>query len=310
MIFNRVEKLYGTANLQRLADSHVGVIGLGSGGGFVALSLAMSGVGHFTLIDDDVLEDNNVARHVADRRYVGQNKALAVADLIQQRNPHAQVTIVQGRIEQHTEALDGLDIVVVGVDGENAKYVINEACLKRHLTAVYAGVYERGEGGDVVVIRPYDGPCYACWSEEIRGSAVITINEATQQLDYGMIGQEGTLEAEPGLWIHVTKVASVQTDLVLNELLRGTPVSEEMPANTIILANNYIEIVDGATNEPHTGLWVNIQRDPYCLVCGEKMRLTDAGRVRLSLDALADSGDILFTEEETEDQLRPLDRLP
>jgi molybdopterin/thiamine biosynthesis adenylyltransferase len=297
MMWNRVEKLYGKDNLQRLAQSHVGVIGLGSGGGFVALSLAMSGVGNFTLVDNDVIEDNNIVRHVADRRYIGQNKASAVADLIMHRNHNAQVTVVQGRIEAHLDVLDDLDILVVGVDGENAKYIINEACLKKRLTAVYAGVYERGEGGDVVIIRPYDGPCYACWSEEVRGGASISINEATQQLDYGMIGNEGTLEAEPGLWIHVTKVASIQTDIILNELLRGTTVSEEMPANTVLIANNYLEIVDGATNEPHTGIWVNIDRDPHCLVCGDKMRLSDEGRMGLSLDALADEGDIVFEDE-------------
>jgi molybdopterin/thiamine biosynthesis adenylyltransferase len=297
MMWNRVEKLYGKDNLQRLAQSHVGVIGLGSGGGFVALSLAMSGVGNFTLVDDDIIEDNNIVRHVADRRYIGQNKASAVADLIMHRNHNATVKVVQGRIEAHLDVLDDLDILVVGVDGENAKYIINEACLKKRLTAVYAGVYERGEGGDVVIIRPYDGPCYACWSEEVRGGASISINEATQQLDYGMIGNEGTLEAEPGLWIHVTKVASIQTDIILNELLRGTPVSEEMPANTVLIANNYLEIVDGATNEPHTGMWVDIERDPHCLVCGDKMRLSDEGRMGLSLDALADDGDIVFEDE-------------
>jgi molybdopterin/thiamine biosynthesis adenylyltransferase len=298
MTFNRVEKLYGKDNLQRLHEAHVGVIGLGSGGGFVALSLAMSGVGKFTLIDDDVIEENNIARHVADRRYIGQNKAVAVADLIHNRFPAAEVTVIQGRAEKHLEALDPLDILVVGVDGENAKYIINEACLKRRLTAVYAGVYERGEGGDVVIIRPYDGPCYACWSEEVRGGAAITLNEATQQLDYGMIGAEGTLEAEPGLWIHVTKVASVQTDIILNELLRGSPVSETMPGNTVLLANSYLEIVDGATNEPHTGIWVDVARDPGCLVCGDKMRLVDEGAARLSLDALAGDGNIVFEEDE------------
>jgi molybdopterin/thiamine biosynthesis adenylyltransferase len=298
MMFNRVEKLYGKDNLQRLHDAHVGVIGLGSGGGFVALSLAMSGVGRFTLIDDDVIEENNVVRHVADRRYIGQNKAAAVADLIRNRFPDAEVTVIQGRAEKHLEALDPLDILVVGVDGENAKYIINEACLKRRLTAVYAGVYERGEGGDVAIIRPYDGPCYACWSEEVRGGAAVTLNEATQQLDYGMIGAEGTLEAEPGLWIHVTKVASVQTDIILNELLRGSPVSETMPGNTVILANSFLEIVDGATSEPHTAIWVDIARDPDCLVCGDKMRLVDEGAARLSLDALAGDGGIVFEEDE------------
>ncbi len=299
MTWNRVEKLYGTDNLQRLRESHVGVVGVGSGGGFVALSLAMSGVGHFTLVDDDIIEEANITRHVADRRYIGQNKAAAVADLILQRNPQATVTVIEGRIEQHMSALDGLDVLVVGVDGENAKYLINEACLKRRVTAVYAGVYERGEGGDVVIIRPYDGPCYACWSAELRGNAAVRVDPNTQQLDYGMIGAQGTLEAEPGLWIHVVKVASVQTDIVLNELLRGTPVHEEMPGNTVILANNFIEIVDGDISAPHTGLWVNVERDPQCLVCGDKVRLAMESRQGLSLDMLAGlAGDVL--EEESD----------
>lgn len=299
MTWNRVEKLFGKDNLQLLSEKRVGVVGLGSGGGFVALSLAMSGVGHFVLIDDDILEDVNVVRHVADARYVGQNKAEAVADLMKYRNPKSSVTAINGRVEQHTHALEGLDMLVVGVDGENTKYIINEICLRLHLVAAYAGVYERGEGGDVVMIRPYDGPCYACWSEELRGGAMITKDPNTQQLDYGMIGEEGTLEAEPGLWTHVVKVASVQTDLILNELLRGTSIHEEMPANTLVLANSALEIMEGEVSDPHTSLWVNIERDPHCLVCGEKMRLADESSQRLSLDALADMGSsIVFEEDE------------
>ena len=56
MSWDRVERLIGSRNLERLAQKRVGVVGLGSGGGFVALSLAMSGVGKFVLIDDDTLE--------------------------------------------------------------------------------------------------------------------------------------------------------------------------------------------------------------------------------------------------------------
>src|SRR5690606_6773319 len=94
----------------------------------------------------------------------------------------------------------------------------------------------------------------------------------TGELDYGMIGPEGTLEAEPGLWLHVVRVASVQADLVLNELLAETEVHYTPPGNTIILANRALEIVDGQVTPPHTGLWAEIERDPECLVCGQKMQ--------------------------------------
>ena len=294
-MFQRVEQLYGADNMAILGSKRVGIVGLGSGGGFVALSLAMSGVTNFVLVDDDVLEEGNIVRHVADRRYIGTNKAEAVAELIQFRNPSAQVEVYQGKIEDHLEALDDLDILVVGVDHENVKYFINEACLKRNLTAVYAGVYERGEGGDIVIIRPYDGPCYACWADQLRAD----MGDPTQELDYGMIGESGTLDAEPGLWLHVVKVGSIQTDIVLNELLRGTDVSEEMPSNTIIIANNTIEILDGEFNDPHTGIWVAIERDPQCLVCGEAMK-TDAAESAISLSSLSDMLDESVIEGEND----------
>ncbi len=287
MDWQRVERLIGTNNLELLAQKHVGIVGLGSGGGFVAQALAMSGVGHFVLVDDDSLEPGNVVRHVADMRDVGKNKAQAVADLMKLRNPNVSVTVYEGRIEDHIDALDNLDMLVVAVDNENIKYIINEIVLQRGLTATYAGVYERGEGGDVVIIRPYDGPCYACWAQELREGIIVSRGD-DGELDYGMIGETGTLEAEPGLWIHVAKVATIQADLTLNELLRGTTVNEEMPGNTIILANNSLEILEGQINAPHTAIWVNIERDTGCLVCGERMRaaqnLASAHEDGISLD--------------------------
>jgi molybdopterin/thiamine biosynthesis adenylyltransferase len=301
MSWDRVERLIGKSNLEMLAQKRVGVIGLGSGGGFVAQSLAMSGVGGFVLIDDDTLEDTNVVRHVADMRELGRYKADVVADLIRMRNPNAEVDVRIGRIESHLDALDSLDILVVGVDGEGSKYAINEACLERGLTAVYAGVYERGEGGDVVVIRPYVGPCYACWAAELREG--LSFGETDQELDYGMIGPEGTLEAEPGLWLHVVRVAAVQADLTLNELLLNTDVHETMPGNTIILANRSLEIIEGQINPPHTAVWVNVERNEHCLVCGNHARRQAnlaAGETEsaVSLGELADAVGITLEDED------------
>lgn len=304
-LWERVERLIGADNLDRIAEKKVAVVGLGSGGGFVALSLAMSGLAHFVLVDNDELESGNVTRHVADLRYIGENKAAAVADLIRKRNPDARIEVREGLIEDHWDCLDDVDIVVAAVDNEQVKYAINEQCMAKRLSASYAGVYERGEGGDHVIIKPLDGPCYACWSEATRDGVKVSLNPGGD-LDYGMIDAMGTLHAEPGLWVNVTKVAGIQTDLIINELLRGTSAHEEMPANTLIVANSYLDIIEGQESEPHSSLWIEIERDPDCLVCGERLNqgvrlLTQAGSDDISLADLAASGlttDILFEEEE------------
>ena len=303
-MWQRVERLIGADNLGRLAEKKVAVVGLGSGGGFVALSLAMSGVGNFVLVDNDQLERGNVTRHVADLRYVGWNKAEAVADLIVNRNPEAQVETRVGAIEDHWDCLDEADILVAGVDSEQVKFTINERCLQRRLKASYAGVYERGEGGDHVIIRPFDGPCYACWSEATRDGVMVAMSPGGE-LDYGMIGEAGTLEAEPGLWVNVTKVAGIQTDLIINELLRDTSAHEPMPANTLIVTNGYLDIFEGQETDPHAGVWIEIARDPDCLVCGERLKqgvslLVDGDEGNISLADLAASG--LTTDIEFEDE--------
>jgi molybdopterin/thiamine biosynthesis adenylyltransferase len=295
--FDRVERLLGSENLERLAKSRVCVVGLGSGGGFVALNLAMSGVENFILVDDDALEETNLTRHVADRRYLGWNKAAAVADLIRNRNPQAQVEVREGLIELHMDVLDHCDLLIVGVDGEGTKYTLNEACLERNLPAVYAGVYERGEGGDVVVIHPYNGPCYACWAAELReGLQQATEGEA---LDYGMVNERGTIAAEPGLWTHVVKVAAVQTDFALNELLSGSTARPAYPANTLIIANNAMEIIEDQPSPPHSTIWANIPRDPYCLVCGDQLQQNrQEDETPFSLDDLAGDSGIMIEDDE------------
>lgn len=297
--WDRVERLLGADNLALLAQKKVGIVGLGSGGGFVAQSLAMSGVGNFVLIDSDTLENANVVRHVADLRDVGKAKAQVLADLIQQRNPAAHCEVYIGKIEDHLETLHGLDLLIVGVDQEQVKYVINEVCLAQNLTAVYAGVYERGEGGDVVILHPNsaDEPCYACWAAELREGLALSEISNGETLDYGMIGENGTLESEPGLWLHVVRVASAQADIALNELLRGGSAHVQMPGNTVIMANRPLEIVEGVVSPPYSAVWTSLYRDPHCLVCGDvaRHRLSDAQDTptadALSLDDLmASSG--------------------
>lgn len=297
MSWDRVERLLGKDVLEYLKTQTVGIIGLGSGGSFVALGLAMSGVGRFILVDDDILETANVLRHAAGLEHVGRPKVEAVADLIHQRFPEAETRTVNGRIEQHLDLLDEVDLVVVGVDGEGPKYAINEACLEHGVTAVYAGVYERGEGGDVCVIDPEDGPCYACWAEHLREGLADLANGGAE-LDYGMIGPGGTLEAEPGLWLHVVRIAATQADMALNLLLKDSDAYHEMPANTVVLANRTLEIYEGRVTLPYGAEWINIPRNPDCLICGQRRR-EESESSGLSLDDLINLGHASYEQDES-----------
>jgi hypothetical protein len=83
------------ADLPRLRDGKVVVVGCGSLGGPVALALAQAGVGNLTLIDPEVLKAANVGRHPLGASEIGLSKANALAARIRQDYPHVRRCVGQ-----------------------------------------------------------------------------------------------------------------------------------------------------------------------------------------------------------------------
>src|SRR3546814_12684957 len=80
--FSGIDRLYGRGTLERLAASHVAVIGLGGVGSWAVEALARSGVGALTLVDADELCVSNPNRQLpALARPYGRGKAEAMAEI-------------------------------------------------------------------------------------------------------------------------------------------------------------------------------------------------------------------------------------
>ena len=280
-MFDRVTRLIGNDAFIKLQTMKVGIIGLGSGGSFVAESLAMSGVGNFVLIDPGVLKEANLIRHIATSYYVGSPKVSAISRTIHERIPNTGITLCYGTFADNTEALlriegntlDPVDLLIVCVDSEAVKFQVNEWALKHRVPAIYAGVYERGIGGDVCIIdkrHTNSGPCYACWAEQLRDTSGPS-DAAHTALDYGQVNERGALNAEPGLWLDVVSVAAKQAKLALNFLLHGQ--GSQAP-NTVVTANEVMELIDSARVRPFTTEWLRVNALDNCLVCGQPSDLT------------------------------------
>lgn len=65
-------------DFERLSNKSVGLVGLGSAGSKIALSLARSGVQDFYLIDHDIFLPENICRHELNWEDVGQHKVDAI----------------------------------------------------------------------------------------------------------------------------------------------------------------------------------------------------------------------------------------
>lgn len=253
----------------------------------------MAGVGRFLLIDPEDLDASNVVRHAAGLEFLGQPKVNAVKALILDRNEAAEVETIKGDATKHLESLRDVDFVVVGLDGEPLKQRINIALRRLGKAATYGVIYERGIGGDICVVYPDHGPCYACIASILREVTTPTF-DTSEELDYGQIGDDGTLHGEPGLGIHVQRLATIEADWVIRELLREAPESSLEPygRNTLIFANERLELETASDGSvvwlpPLSSCWLDIERSPGCLVCS-----LEGQESTLTLDQLLDEREV------------------
>lgn len=158
----------------RLADARVAVIGCGAIGSTLAVSLARSGVGDFMLIDRDVLEPGNLARHAAGVDDLGRMKASVLRDLVESANVHARAGAALIHLGDeygpgdyhHAEIVeafaDQADVVVDATADPAATRYLAAVCRARSTTFVTASGTAGAWGGLVVRIRPGEDLCWGC----------------------------------------------------------------------------------------------------------------------------------------------------
>lgn len=90
--FSRTELLFGKSAIERLSKAHIAIFGIGGVGGYVTEALARSGIGHFTLIDNDKVSLSNCNRQIiATTETIGQYKVDVMKNRILSINPNAKV---------------------------------------------------------------------------------------------------------------------------------------------------------------------------------------------------------------------------
>lgn len=213
-----------------LRRKSVAVVGLGSGGSSVAVALAQSGVGRMVLVDRDRLEVGNVSRHACGVGDLGRRKTRAVRDLVLGKNPALDVDLHDvDVVEQPTElrrALDGVDLVVGATDGDASRFLLNQTVIELGITSVFGRVLSRAAGGDVLRVRPYEGPCLACvYTDRFlqqRPREYSRIDDAREDASSYTSVDDLKATVQVGLASDIAPVSNLMTKIALVELSRGT----------------------------------------------------------------------------------------
>ena len=127
-LFSRSELIYGKEAIDKLSKCHVAIFGLGGVGGYVAESLARTGIGKFTLIDNDIVNLSNFNRQIiATKETLNKYKVDAMKERILSINDKAVVEVK--KIFVLPENIDEIDFkefdyIVDAIDTVKAKLAI------------------------------------------------------------------------------------------------------------------------------------------------------------------------------------------
>lgn len=151
----------GVEGQSKISKSRIVCIGAGGLGSPVIQYLAAAGVGHLTIIDDDIVDVSNLQRQTIHKTSaVGLSKSESAKSFVESLDPNLSVTSLNIRLDVNNAEgiLRGHDLVVDGTDNIYTRYLIDDTCKELNIPWVYGSVY-RFEG-QVSVFNYNSGPCY------------------------------------------------------------------------------------------------------------------------------------------------------
>ena len=152
----------------KLKHAKVCVVGTGGLGNPITTRLAAMGIGTLRIVDRDVIELSNLHRQTMfDEDDVGQVKVEVAAKKLKKLNPECNIEALAVSVNDYNaiEVIDGCDIVIDALDSVNARYALNNACVKLNIPFVTGAAV--GVSGQVFTILPKESACYFCMFPEL-----------------------------------------------------------------------------------------------------------------------------------------------
>ena len=213
----------GMVKLDKMETKSVVIIGAGSVNSKLALEMARTGVGHFLVIDLDMVEYSNIGRseyHIGD---VGKYKVTAIAEKIKMINPQARVQMEKCIVEDMPYTIlesfiDPLNTVIVaGADNRSANAYGNDLAIYHGIPFVAIGCWEHCFAGEIFYWIPHRSmPCYrGVVGDDGQWSPLTGVSSTNRSL-YISDENEKDPPIQPGLSIDITGIVSKGSQLAID----------------------------------------------------------------------------------------------
>ena len=174
----------GALGQSRLQTSRVLVVGLGGVGSWLSEILVRAGVGYVRLVDDDVVDETNLARQAmyteADAREA-KPKVEAAATALRAMNSSVTLDPIRNRVTRETiDALAGdVDLLLDGTDDWATRFLLNDYAVRTGKAWLFAGAV--AAEGQIMPIVPGLSACLRCVFEMPPPAAVEQANKASSR---------------------------------------------------------------------------------------------------------------------------------
>lgn len=139
-MFDRVEKLIGKDNLNKINNTTVAVVGIGGVGGYAVEGLIRSGIKSIILVDYDTIEMTNLNRQIiSDQKHLGYFKVDEMERRILNINPECKIIKIYEKL-----TLDNIDMLfeysfdylIDACDTLNVKMDLIKHCLDKNIEII------------------------------------------------------------------------------------------------------------------------------------------------------------------------------
>ncbi len=152
------------------------LIGCGSIGGYLCKELISAGIKDITLIDEDLMKEENIFRHFLGIEYVGFYKAEALVKYFEKNIPQLNLKAVDNNIQDLIDdgsiELTDYDFIISATGNHNVNRWLNKVIHNKHIVSPVFYVWNEplDIGCHVAVISFEKEGCYECFFKRNTGT--------------------------------------------------------------------------------------------------------------------------------------------
>jgi molybdopterin/thiamine biosynthesis adenylyltransferase len=164
-----VLKEIGYEGQLRLRNGRACILGVGGLGAPIALKLTGMGIGTLRIVDRDIVCRSDLHRqYLYDTDSIGKPKVEVAVSKLGRLNPDVHIEPFAESLHSRNveDLLEGMDVVIDGLDRPEIRYVVNRACVRLHIPYVFGGAL--GTSGNVTTIVPGKTMCLECFMPGLK----------------------------------------------------------------------------------------------------------------------------------------------